>query len=133
MIDAPKKHEEPIKKVEEKKPDPVEEEAPVKKLDHVSPPMRRSGGPMNKRGGKVAPVKKAVEPIKKGKQARVWELGGTKADAAALDYSSSAPTKQGNGNSNDANDRESNNLYSQNVTYFWFFHSFILERVHWTI
>jgi hypothetical protein len=102
LIDAPKK-------VEESKPEPVIEEQPLKKPELVSPGMRRPGG-FKKGGGKVAPAKKASEPVKKGKQARVWELGGTKADVAALDYSSPPPAKQGNDT-----DRESENLYSQNV------------------
>jgi hypothetical protein len=116
LIDAPKK-------AEEKKPEPiVEEEAPFKKLEHMSPPMRKPGGFMNKRGGKVAPAKKAsapapVEPVKKGKQARVWELGGTKADVAVLDYSSVVSGQQDDNVPADTN-RESENLYSQNVSPF---------------
>jgi hypothetical protein len=69
-----------------------------------------------KAGGKPAPAKKEKEaPVKKGKQARVWELGGTKADAAILDYSSKPAESNTNG---EEKDRESENLFAQNVSHY---------------
>lgn len=65
-------------------------------------------------GGKSAPAKKEKEaPVKKGKQARVWELGGTKADVAVLDFSKPAEASVTNG---EEKDRESENLFAQNVS-----------------
>lgn len=55
-------------------------------------------------------------PVKKGKQARVWELGGTKADVAVLDYSSKPLDVESKENGVDAKDRESDNLFAQNVS-----------------
>ncbi|KAI6171075.1 Signal recognition particle receptor subunit alpha-like protein [Aphelenchoides bicaudatus] len=99
------------KPVEPKKPEP-EPPAAKKPIEEepISPMARRILG---KKGAKVAPAKKEKEaPVKKGKQKRVWDLGGTKADAAVLDYSSK-PADANNGDEN-GKDRESENLYAQN-------------------
>jgi len=92
-----------------KKPEVIEPSVKAKPEPPVSPQARKN---FMAKKSKVAPAKKpAAEPVKKGKQARVWELGGNKSDGAVLDYSSPPPADN---DKNAATDRESDNLYSIN-------------------
>ncbi|KAH7729958.1 Protein F38A1.8 [Aphelenchoides avenae] len=77
--------------------------------------LRRREALFKKKGGKPAAKKEpkeSAEPSKKGKQARVWGLGGGKQDGAVLDYSSPPPA---NGNGDEANgDERESEVYQQN-------------------